>query len=391
MEAHGDRPEDTAVLITGWIATWVWIPGIALGGAFLPLLFPDGDLPSPRWRPVVWLVISGMVIGVVSGAFLPGPLDSRFPDLVNPFGLDGLGGLLDAGVVLAGVIIVGGFICGAAAQVVRFRAAVGERREQLKWFAFFGCVAGIGIFSAFLSTLIPNSPYSVPMGDLGWFAAVLSLGIGLPIAIAFAITRYRLYDIDWIINRTLVYVPLTALLAGVYIALTGVFRAVLTENTGGNSDAAVAFSTIAVVAALTPAKNYLQERVDKRFKENSDPARELDDLARQARGLAESMDHNLFLQRYLSRLASSLSATGARLELSTAMGPLSLAQGEAEPSALTLGVPVQGDYAGELHLGPRRGGRPYTQAEIAAVRRSLDALALLVERAAWPVEAGSGR
>jgi hypothetical protein len=214
------------------------------------------------------------------------------------------------------------------------------------------------------------------LGTAGWFVGVLALGVGLPLAIGVAILRYRLYDIDWIINRTLVYVPLTALLAGAYIALTGVFRAVVADSTGGNSDASIAFTTVVVVAMLTPAKNYLQERVDKHFKESHDPGKALDRLGKEAQTAAEMLDPGLFVQRFVETMTEALQAQGVRLRLADGG---EFTQGDWDGQGpLTVPIRQKGRELGFVEIGPRKGGRPYTGAEVAALRRSLDSLAELL-------------
>jgi hypothetical protein len=215
-------------------------------------------------------------------------------------------------------------------------------------------------------------------GDIGWYVSSLSLGAGLPMAVGIAILRYRLYDIDWIISRTLVYVPLTALLAGVYIALTGVFRAVVSDSTGGNSDASVAFTTIVVVALLTPAKNYMQERVDKHFKESRDATRQLGKLGDEARTAAELVDRSLFLQRYLDSAVEALESSGGSLRLNGGRPGMFVSKDVELPAAFALEISHDGRGLGSIQVSQRRNGRPYTQAEIGALRQSLESVAYLV-------------
>jgi hypothetical protein len=254
--------------------------------------------------------------------------------------------------------------------------AEGEEREQLKWFAYIASVIGVGMFFAFLSTLVDTAATRTA-GDIGWVVGALALGVGLPAAVGIAILRYRLYDIDWIISHTLVYVPLTALLAGVYIALTGVARALLSDNTGANSDAAVAFTTIVVVAMLTPAKNYLQEIVDRHFKEDRDPASRLDRLGKEARAVAEMVEPSLFVQRYLESTVDTLDSLGGSIKLN-GQWKREFTYREIKIAALSLAISRDGQEIGVLQVSRRRSGRPYSPTEIEALRRSVDSVAYLV-------------
>jgi hypothetical protein len=163
-----------------------------------------------------------------------------------------------------------------------------------------------------------------------------------------AVLKYRLYDIDILINRTLVYVPLTAIVAGLYVALTGLFRAVFTELTDTGSDAAIAISTLAVVAVLTPLKNQLQSLVDRHFKEQQDSMAGARRLATQARSLLEVLDARQFAETYLTELATGLNADGVRLDVDYPE-PWSVTIGEPDEMA-TLDAPLlhQGTEIGTL-------------------------------------------
>jgi MFS family permease len=185
-----------------WMTNWLWAPSVVLPTTFLLLLFPDGHLASRRWRPVAWLAAGILATVLVANALAPGPLDS-FPRFANPLGIDLLGGVLDRVLALAGALYLGVTASCVAAVVVRFRRSRGEERQQLKWFAY---AAGLLLIFLLLNVLAgdPNN---------------LFFGVGLtlfPLATGIAVLRYRLYDIDRLISRTLVYGLLTALLAGIY-------------------------------------------------------------------------------------------------------------------------------------------------------------------------------
>jgi hypothetical protein len=229
------------------VLTAVAFPAVALAFTFLPLLFPDGHLPSPRWRVVAWL--AALDIAMLAFAFgFAASSGSTFVEsavrLIPP------GPLAEAIQTAAGALtIVAGVLC-ASALVVRYRTAAREERLQLKWVA-----AAVTIFAASLVVSIAASPL-----DLFPFAIPL-----LPLSVGVAVLRYRLYDIDVLINRALVYVPLSALLAGLYAASVALFQRLFTALTGDRSDAAIVITTLILAALFTPIRKAFEGAVDARF------------------------------------------------------------------------------------------------------------------------------
>jgi hypothetical protein len=242
--------------IAVWSLSWAG-PVLSAAPTFLLLLFPDGRLPSRRWRPVAWLAASAMVISIVGLAFRPGRLDEDYPSVANPFGI-GAGDVLDlinsAGSVLATVALLLSLI----SMIVRFLRSSGEERQQLKWIAYAG---GVMVAAFLVAEVVPGEGL---IADLLWVTGFVAL-VGLPIAAGIAILKYRLYDIDIIINRTLVYGALTAMLAGVYfggvVSLQYVFRAL----TGQESTLAVVASTLAIAALFQPLRRRIHAFIDRRF------------------------------------------------------------------------------------------------------------------------------
>jgi MFS family permease len=223
---------DALTVLGAWTANWYWFLMLALALIYLPLLFPDGRLPSRRWLPIA--VFAGIA---TSGFVLPRALADTLPvneapryRIDNPIGIEGLGpveNLPILGMLLNGVLIVA-FAGAAASVVVRLRRSRGVERQQMKWFAYVTVV------------LVGGSILAGTIGDatgvrwLGEFSFVLSLVglVGLPIAMGIAILRHRLYDIDVLINRTLVYGSLTATLVAVYLGGVTVLQGVLRALTG---------------------------------------------------------------------------------------------------------------------------------------------------------------
>jgi hypothetical protein len=237
-----------------WWASWTWYPTLSLVLAFTPLLFPTGRLLSPRWRLVAWPA-AAVTSGVTGLAALQPTLDlGRTGRLAaNPIGVaavenpehSGVGGVL---FTMLGLLVLAAF----ASMVDRFRRARGDERQQLKWITFAAALLPL----TFLDSLLPD-----PVSNF-FFAVVVAC---LPVGAGVAILRYRLYDIDRLINRTLVYGLLTALLAGVYAGLV-LLGGELSRGIGGRTpNWAVAASTLAVAALFQPARRRIQQAVDRRF------------------------------------------------------------------------------------------------------------------------------
>ena len=179
-----------------------WAPWILLPSTFLLLLFPDGHLLSRRWRPVAWCAALGIAAAVVTQGLHAGPI-SDYPQVTNPYGVDSP--VIDPLSGLALLLLAVGIAGSSVSLIIRFRRARGEERQQMKWLAFAGGVAGVCV-------IVFTALYDVVGEDVANGAIMLSV-LGLPLAAGVAILRYRLYDIDVVINRTLVYGALTATLA----------------------------------------------------------------------------------------------------------------------------------------------------------------------------------
>jgi hypothetical protein len=223
--------------ILGWISNWVWAPTLGLMVTFLLLLFPDGHLPSRRWRPLAWL--SAGTILVTVGSIMVALWPQRGTLLLSDdrSGSEALSILFNVGVLAVAACGIGSI----ASLVVRFRRSAGTERQQLKWITYGGTLTAVAVGVSFAGL----------EGILGFLLAAPFLA--MPLAIGVAILRYRLYDIDRVINKTLVYV-LTVVLAGVYagsaIGLGAAFRGL----TGQSSSLAVAASTLLVAALFGPAR-----------------------------------------------------------------------------------------------------------------------------------------
>jgi hypothetical protein len=236
-----------------WFSSWLWILLVYAPMSFLLLLFPDGQLPSPRWRPVAWGAALGTAGGVVGHALEAGPLVD-FPQIANPYGVDGpVVGMVGAA---GSIVAAGSMVASAVSLIVRLRRAGSVERQQIKWLAYGGAVMVGTIFVGGLITL-----WSVPVSIVIMSVALL----GLPVFTGIAIVRHRLYDVDLLINRTLVYGTLTAMLVAVYVGGVVFLQYVFRTLTGGESQLAIVTSTLAIAAGFNPLRHRVQGFVDRRF------------------------------------------------------------------------------------------------------------------------------
>jgi MFS family permease len=237
-----------------WLSTWSG--GLIFAAVPLVLLlFPDGKPLSPGWRPVVWIAGMTAVILTLSDAFAPGRLEDSTQ--VNPAGMESLPVLAQPwlGWSVWG-LLAAGVVAGAVSLIVRFRRSTGVQRQQLKWLALAAVFAGIG-FVLLVAT----------GGEQLLAAMVAAMTILLlPIAVGIAILRYRLYDIDVIINRALVYGGATAAMAGIYaVGVVGLGGLLQSTFSSDNDSLVVAASTLAVAALFRPVLRRLQSFIDRRF------------------------------------------------------------------------------------------------------------------------------
>ena len=241
----------------GELATWVsqsaWAPALGLALCYVPLLFPDGRLPSPRWRPVAWLSAIPITVITVLTAVVAWPW--RGPALLDPDGIPQDTSAFDAVFFPAYILMLGCGLACLTALVLRFRRARRVERQQLKWL-LFACAVTITI-------VLVVQPGTSSQWDLGLLLAVPFFP-ALPVAAGIAILRYRLYEIDRIINRTLVYGLLTAVLGLCYAAGSLLF--VLIAGAGADPPSwLVAAGTLAAAAVFRPVRGRIQAVVDRRF------------------------------------------------------------------------------------------------------------------------------
>jgi hypothetical protein len=237
-----------------WITSWLWV--LQLGSAVLVvLLFPDGRLPSRSWRPFAWLTVLSVLIGAVLAAFSPGPI--ALGPIHNPLGIESLPNAHKPLQMLMIVLIA----VAAGSLLIRWIYARGVERQQIKWFSYsIALLASGGILQYAIS-----EPLDQVL--LGWVGRTLVLAglVGIPISMGIAILRYRLYDIDVVINLTLVYGSLTAILVALYFGGIVMLQRLFVLLTGEKSTLAVVASTLLIAALFNPLRRRIQSFIDRRF------------------------------------------------------------------------------------------------------------------------------
>jgi hypothetical protein len=258
------RPLPLAAQVGALVGEFNWAPAIAFGITLPALLVPDGRLRSPRWRPVVAAAVAGPVLGMLGSSFLPGKLEETVVPIDNPFGRTGVVGTVAAVVGFTGLgLWFISMLAALVSLVLRFRASRGTERQQLRWVVAgaTGAVAGLVVGIAGVELTYP---------------AVLCL----PVGVAVAVLRYRLWDLDRLVSRTVTYALVTALLVVPYLLILPA----ATRLAGGSGSLAVAAATLAAAALFQPLRRRVQDLVDRRFnRRRYDAARTVDGFAQRLR------------------------------------------------------------------------------------------------------------
>jgi len=344
-----------------------FVPALGLGTTILLLLYPTDTFLSPRWRWPAAVSLAAAILWDVGAIFRPGELDpTSLPGLVNPVAapppIDGLVSLLP---VVSNALAVPMVLLAAYGLVLRYRRADGLVKAQIRWFAVFS-----GIVALAFAVSAPNSG---PLADVGFAIGVGTLPL-LPIAIGIAITRYRLYDIDRLINRALVYGSLTAILAGVFTAAVGLAQRLFIAMTGETSDGAIVATTLVVATLYAPLRKRLEAIVDRWFKYES---RRFGAYRAQVEEFLDMTDPSHAVERLAREAYAALDPAGlaavdreGRVLATSGIWP--------QPVLMRLPIGRGEDAIGTLLVGPRRDGRPHDAREV----EDLADLAILVGSAA---------
>jgi hypothetical protein len=240
-------------LLALWFGNWAWVISVGTTATLLLLLFPTGRLPTPRWRPVAWAAYAGLVLAAIGLAFTPGRIEAY--DVDNPVGVAGADAVAGLGMLALAVAA----IASVTSLFVRYRSAGFRERQQLKWLLW-----AAGLVALVIVAIAVTGSTGIGVSDDVTNSAMTGALVAVPVAIGIAILRHGLFDIDVVINRTLVYGALTATLVVAYLAFVLLLQLALSPLTEDN-DLAIAGSTLAAAALFRPARARIQALVDRRF------------------------------------------------------------------------------------------------------------------------------
>ncbi|GAA3183857.1 hypothetical protein GCM10010531_42630 [Blastococcus jejuensis] len=335
---------DALAVVGGWLQSWYWFVLLGVVFVYLPLLFPDGRLPSRRWRPVA--VLAALVLAVVSAlGMLQETYSGQDVDyrIDNPIGIDGLAPVEELPVfAVLGIALAVCVVAAVAAVVVRFRRSRGPERQQMKWF----------VFAVAPAVFAPLDSVAPLLSSVVFFWLL----IALPIAVAVAVLRYRLDGIDVVINRTLVYGVLTALVVGVYVLVVGYLGAALRRE----DDLTISLVATGIVAVLfAPARARVQRAVDRLlYGRRNEPYAALAQLGERLEG---TLAPDAVLPAIVSAVRETLRLPYVAVRLADDAPPV--AAGEPVPATETLPLTHHGVPVGSLVLGLRPGESGFSPAD----------------------------
>jgi signal transduction histidine kinase len=269
------------------------------------LLFPNGRVPSPRWRPVAWAMVGGPLLAVLGFLVKPGPVGGDEYQVANPIGVDSLEAVAGAVIAVGGVVSIPAALACVLGLVMRFRRARGEERQQLRWLAYAAGTAAFLLVTMFL----PGGDEG-PVGDAQFIAFFVSLGVGIPAASAIAILKYRLYDLDIVIKKTVVFALVGALITGAYL-LVVLAIPTLVVGVGTDTEAGfnlIQFAAVALIAlVINPVRNRARRLADRLvYGKRASPYEVLSEFSERMGGTYSTED-------VLPRMVQLISAgTGAR-------------------------------------------------------------------------------
>lgn len=346
-----------------WLTFWIWIPNVLLPVTFPLLLFPDGNLLSWRWRPIVWAAGFGLLGVTGSIAFHPGPLENMGFNGSNPYGISGGEAVISVLLTIAAPLLLVGVFGSIASIIVRFRNAVGIERAQLKWLVVAGVVVIVGnILGGIPWWLWGDNPatreLSIVVTDITVVTIVVATGV--------AILRYRLWDIHIFVNRTLVYGSLTALVIGLYVVIVGSLGTLL--QTGGNLPVSL-FGTGIIAISFQPLRERLQRSVNRlMYGERDDPYAVLGRLSEQLEVVAASQS---VLPTIVETVAEALKLPYVAIALKEGEHFAIAAEYSRSPMAISqdkdgmkiLPLIYQLETIGQLLLVPRASGEAFSQTD----------------------------
>jgi len=350
-------PTTTVLLdLAYWLGNWAWIPAQMLPLTFVFLLFPNGHLPSRRWWPIGWAAGLGLVVMVLALATHPGPV-SDWGTAANPYGIAGAEQILDAAIAVGTVLLIFGALGSMLAIVARFRRARGIERAQTKWLIY---AVGITLFLGLIVTplwLSGSLPASLAMELSITLTNLMTLGIA--VAVTVAILRYQLYDIDVIINRTLVYGVMTGVVFLIYAVIVGA-AGVLLQMQGSWPLALLATGLVAVL--FQPLRDRLQRGVNRLLYGQRDEPFAV--LARLGQRLEQTVTPEAVYPTIVETLTQALRLPYVALQVSKGQSFVT-AEASGRPLADPVVLPLtnQGEVVGRLLVGRRAANEAFSQAD----------------------------
>jgi len=337
VHSPGSLPFATTML---WVNIWVYAPATGLVGLVLPLVFPEGRLLSRRWRPAMWAALAFIPLAVAGSAFVPHDMGSYLLNLPNPYAVASADPVFEALQFLAVACGLSAAAAAAVSVVVRWRQAGRVERQQLKWFFAVLPVAA----AAMIVYFIAPDPVSLILGAIA--------GGLMPVAIGVAVLRYRLYEIDVLLNRAVLYGALTVVVAAVYLAVVGAARWLFGVD---RSLAVQVLATVLAAAAWLPLRGRVQRRVDRLF--YGDRGAPYEALARLGRRVEEATGTESALESVVKTIADSLRLPYAAVELRLGDGwKPAAACGEAPTKVVSFPLISQRETVGRLLVGTRAPG-----------------------------------
>jgi signal transduction histidine kinase len=341
-----------------WLQSWVWMPPTLIPLTLLLLVFPNGELISSRWRPILAFAVLGLV--GISAAFAFNPVQGFQESLglpaPNPFALAGAEAMFSAVLYLSGGLMVIALVGSVASVIIRYRRSSGIRRTQLKWMAYAGVYICVGLLIAsVLAALYPG----VPMVEEATIIISNLVVAGIAVAAGVAIVRHGLFDIDLLLNRTLVYLGLTGLVIGIYVVAVGLLS-LLFRSAG---DLAVSLAATGVVAvALQPIKTRLQTGVNRMlYGARDDPYGVISSLGHR---LGSTIAPEAVLPTLVETIAQALKLPYVAIRLATEEGSrIAAASGEFHGEMKRLPLQYQSERLGDLLVSPRAPGERFSPTE----------------------------
>lgn len=358
-----------------WLSVWTWMVPALLPLTFLLLLFPDGRLPGARWRLIAWAAGLGVVGSVLALAFQPDPEDNLWS---NPYALTDAADAIVLLNAVAGVLMLIGILGSIASVVVRFRRSEGIERAQLKWLAYAGLMVILVVITVgIIGAILPDKVLAYELVLISVHLLITSIIS----ATAIAILRYRLYDIDILINRTLVYTSLTALIVAIYVVTVGSLGSLL--QTGGSLPVSL-FATGIVAMSFQPLRERLQRGVNRlMYGERDEPYTVLGRLAQRLEVVVASQS---VLPTIVETVAEALKLPYAAIALrdgedfTTAAEYLRTSDGKPGAAEI-LPLIYQSETIGHMILARRAPGEQFSQAD----RQLLETIARQAGIAAYNV------